>query len=132
MRSRTVLGTDMAERLPESHLIDERECDFLGALAALHELLGATVTMWILGAQCDSLEAAVTVSARVEGGLEFGDDDESAVGFRIGDAVLVISPDSLAGAWRSEYERCGDRARWLVLTLLFDGGARVEIEEYVG
>lgn len=121
----------MAEFTPKAELVDERECDFAGALAALHELIGAQVTMWVLGARIDSPEPAVTVSARLDGAVELGQDRESAMAFRVGDALLVLSPDSLAGSWRSAYERREDGARWLVLTFLFDGGARIEIEEYV-
>ena len=97
--------------IPHAQLISERECDFAEALAALHELLGSTVTMWILGARAGTRRAAVTVHAPVTGGLELGEDESAAVGIHIGDALLVVCAESLAGAWREEYERLSDGAR---------------------
>jgi hypothetical protein len=114
---------------PKSYarLVNERECDFTEALAALHELLGSTVTMWILAARTDTRRAAVTVRAAVTGALELGDGDSAAVGVHIGDALLVVCAETLARAWRDEYERLSDGARWTVLSLGFRGGAQVEI-----
>jgi hypothetical protein len=42
---------------------------------------------------------------------------------------LVVCAESLAAAWREEYERLSDSARWIALTLQFQGGAQVEIEQ---
>ena len=109
-------------------LISERECDFAETLAALHELLGSTVTMWVLGARPRSRDAAVIVCAPVLGGLEFSEDCADPVGIQIGDALLVIAPDRLGGASRQEYERRSDCARWTVVSLVFRGGVTVEIE----
>jgi hypothetical protein len=120
----------MPEPIPEAELIDERECDFLGALAALHELLGTNVTMWVFGGHCDSIEPVLTISACLEGALELDDDGDAPVGFRAGAALLVVGPSSLVEAWRSEYRRSADGATWLVVTLVFEGGTRVEIEEH--
>lgn len=114
-----------------AELVSERECDFANALAALHELLGSTVTMWILGAQAHTRRAAVTVRAPVMGGLELGGGDSTAVGVHIGDALLVVCADSLAAAWRDEYERLSDGARWTVLSLEFRGGIHIEIEQHL-
>lgn len=119
------------DETPHAQLVSERECDFAEALAALHELLGSTVTMWILGARTDTRRAAVTVRAPVTGGLELGDGDSAAVGVHIGDALLVVCAETLAGAWREEYQRLCDGARWTVLSLEFRGGAQVEIEQQV-
>jgi len=115
--------------IPHAQLISERECDFAEALAALHELLGSTVTMWILGARAGTRRAAVTVHAPVTGGLELGESDSAAVGIHVGDALLVVCAETLAGAWRDEYVRVSDGVRWTVLSLEFHGGTQVEIEQ---
>ena len=119
------------DEIPHAQLVSERECDFAEALAALHELLGSMVTMWILGAGTDTRRAAVTVRAPVTGGLELGNRASSAIGIYVGDALLVVDAEILAGAWREEYERLSDGARWTVLSLEFRGGAQVEIEKQV-
>jgi hypothetical protein len=119
----------MSETEPYAHLVSERECDFVEALAALHELLGSTVTVWILGSHTESRQAAVTISARVLGGLELGEDTCDPVGIQIGDALLVLSPESLGRATRQEYERRADGVRWTVVGLELRSGVRVEIDE---
>lgn len=122
---------EMSEPIPHAQLVNERHCDFAETLAALHELLGSTVTMWVLGACPESQEAAVTTCARLAGAVEFDADNSSPVGLWVGEALLVVGSESLAAATRQEYERLADGARWTVVSMWFRGGARVEIEQAI-
>jgi hypothetical protein len=113
----------------QAELISERECDFVEALAALHELVGSVVNLWVLGAKEGSRLATLTASGLVAGGAELGPGDSAPVALSIAGATLLVSPDTLAGAWRDEYERLVDGARWLVLYLRFRGGTEIELEQ---
>src|SRR4051812_42810112 len=107
------------EALPAAELVSSRECDFAEALAALHELVGASVILQVLGAGSASRASALTLSGIVERGYELGQSELSPIVFDVAGAVLAISPDSLAGGWREEYERRSDRIRWRVVGLAF-------------
>jgi hypothetical protein len=117
---------------PHADLVSARECDFAEALAALHELVGVPVIVEVLGAGSESTASALTLQGVIERGYECGRSGLSPIAFEIGAAMLVLSPESLAGAWREEYQRRGDGARWRVVGLAFANGAYVELEEVPG
>lgn len=114
---------------PHADLVSARECDFAEALAALHELVGVPVIVEVLGASSESSASALTMRGVVGRGYELGRSELSPVAFEIAGATLVLSRDSLAAAWREEYERRSDRIRWRVVGLAFRNGAYVELEE---
>jgi hypothetical protein len=116
---------------PHADLVSARECDFAEALAALHELAGAAVLVQVLGASSESRASVLTLRGMVERGYELGQTERSPIVFEIAGALLVVSPDSLAGAWREAYERRSDGVRWRVVGLAFRNGAYVELEEAV-
>jgi hypothetical protein len=114
---------------PHADLVSARDCDFAEALAALHELVGARVIVAILGGASESTASALSLKGVVERGYELGQSEVSPIAFEIAGATLVLSPDSLAGGWREEYQRRSDGVRWRVVGLAFRNGAYVELEE---
>lgn len=121
----------MDGQAPHADLVSARECDFAAALAALHELVGAPVIVEVLGACFESTASTLALRGVVERGYELGHSELSPMVFEIGEATLVLSPESLAGGWREEYERRSDGVRWRVVGLAFRNGAYVELEEVI-
>jgi hypothetical protein len=116
---------------PHAELVSARECDFAESLAALHELVGASVLVQVLGVGSASRASSLTLGGVVERGYELGQTELSPIVFEIAGAMLVMTPDSLAGGWREEYERRADSVRWRVVGLAFRNGAYVELEEAI-
>ena len=107
--------------------ISERRCDFIGAIAAMHELVGSEVGVWVLGTWSRTSEPTLVFSGRVERGLELGPRKDDAVGFEIGGVLLSLSTRTLETAWRSEYPGAG--RRWLAVGLRLRGGLEVEVDQ---
>ncbi len=105
----------------------ERECDFVGTLAALHQLIGSRVSVRVLGARAAGEEEVLIFAGEVERGFELEPGNGGAVAFDIGGVLVCLSERSLERAWRWEW-RAGTRA-WLGLTLQFRAGIDVEIDE---
>ena len=126
-----VRGMEPASTGPRADFLGARELDFAGALAALHELLGRWVTVFVLGGLREGRNAPLALRGALECGDELGRDDGSPLCFEVGGALLMVSPDTFAGAWRHEYCRRSDGRHWLVVTLHYDGGAVVQLEELI-
>lgn len=107
--------------------MSEHECDFAGALAAMHQLVGSEVGVWVLGAWSRTSEPTLAFSGRVERGIELGPRKDDAVGFDIGGILLCLSERTLEAAWRCEYPDPG--GRWLAVGLRFRGGVEVELDQ---
>jgi len=105
----------------------ERPCDFAGALAAMHELVGLEVGVWVLGTWSRTSEPTLAFSGRVERGLELGPRKDDAVGFDIGGVVLCLSARTLETAWRCDYPAPDGRS--LAVGLRFRGGVEVEVDQ---
>ena len=105
----------------------ERQCNFAEALAAMHELVGSEVGVWVLGAWSRTSEPTLAFSGRVERGLELGPRKDDAVGFDIAGVLLCLSARTLETAWRCEYP--GPGGRWLAIGLRFRGGVEVQVDQ---
>lgn len=105
----------------------ERQCNFAEALAAMHELVGSEVGVWVLGAWSRTTEPTLAFRGRVERGLELGPRKDDAVGFDIAGVLLCLSARTLETAWRCEY--LGPGGRWLAVGLRFRGGVEVELDQ---
>jgi hypothetical protein len=116
---------------PQADFVGERACDFAEALAALHELVGCVVTVSVLGGLRESRHAPLVLRGDLCCGYELGRAEDSPVCFELAGVLLFVSPDNLAGAWREEYRRRCDGRHWLVVTLQYRGGARIEIEQLI-
>lgn len=107
--------------------MNEHECDFAGALAAMHELVGSEVGVWVLGAWSRTSEPTLAFTGRVERGIELGPRKEDAVGFDIGGVLLCLSARTLETAWRCEHP--GPGGGWLAVGLRFRGGVEIEVDQ---
>lgn len=107
--------------------MSEYECDFAGALAAMHELAGSEVGVWVVGTWSRTSEPTLAFSGRVERGLELGPKKDDAVGFDIAGILLCISERTLETAWRCLYP--GPGGPWLAVGLRFRGGVEVEVDQ---
>jgi hypothetical protein len=105
----------------------ERQCNFAEALAAMHELVGSEVGVWVLGVWSRTSEPTLAFSGRVERGLELGPRKDDAVGFDIAGVLLCLSARTLETAWRCEYAGPGGRS--LAVGLRFRGGVEVEVDQ---
>jgi hypothetical protein len=107
--------------------MSERQCDFVGALAAMHELVGSEVSVWVLGAWSRTSAPTLAFTGRVELGLELGLQKDDAVGFDIAGVLLCLSASTLETAWRWEY--AGPGGRCLGVGLRFRGGVEVQVDQ---
>jgi hypothetical protein len=118
---------------PHADLVSARECDFAETLAALHELVGRRVAVYLLGGMF--VEARCTPAAfsgTLARGYELGGRNDAPLCFEVGDAgSLLVASQTLGCAWREEYERASDGVRWRLVALHFRGGACLEVEELV-
>jgi hypothetical protein len=83
-------------------LISDRDRDFAEALAALHELVGSTVSASVLGPQPGSGLAALFLRGVVARGTELGPGDSAPVAIEIAGVQLVVSPEALTRVCREE------------------------------
>jgi hypothetical protein len=107
--------------------MSERQCDFVGALAAMHELVGSEVSVWVLGAWSRTSVPTLAFTGRVEVGLELGLRKDDSVGFDIAGVLLCLSARTLETAWRWEY--AGPGGRRLGVGLRFRGGVEVQVDQ---
>ena len=107
--------------------IDERECDFGDALAALHALIGRRVCVGVRGASPRTREPALLFTGIVERGVELGGAGEGALAIEVAGVLIYLSERNLLRAWQTEY---ADRdERWLSVGLVLRGGLALEIDE---
>jgi hypothetical protein len=106
--------------------VSSRECDFVGALAALHELIGgmARVSVRPTASPGTFLVSAGTLTR----GYELGRSERSAVAFDVGETTFQVSPNTLMAAWREEYVGPDGSHRRLVAMEL-RCGTEIEVEE---
>jgi hypothetical protein len=101
--SRCGVHTGMSA-VPHADLVSARECDFAETLAALHELVGRRVAVYLLGGMF--LEARCTPAAftgTLTRGYELGGRNDAPVCFEVGQAgSLLAVPETLERAWREE------------------------------
>lgn len=107
--------------------IDERECDFGEALAAMHALIGRRVCVCVRGASPRTREPALLFTGRVERGVELGGEGDGALAIEVAGVLIYLSERNLLGAWQTEYADGDDR--WLSVGLVLDGGLALEIDE---
>jgi hypothetical protein len=103
-------------------------CGFAEALAAMHELVGSEVSVWVIGGGARASELALAFSGRVERGLELGAANDDPVAFEVGGVLLCLSEHALASARRGEYVGA-DGERRLVVGLQLVGSLEIELEQ---
>jgi hypothetical protein len=103
-------------------------CGFAEALAAMHELVGSEVSVWVMGGQPRASELTLAFTGRVERGLELGAANDDPVAFEVGGVLLCLSERALARAWRGEYVGA-DGGRRLVVGLRLVGSLEIELEQ---
>jgi hypothetical protein len=103
-------------------------CGFAEALAAMHELVGSEVSVWVMGGRPSAGGLTLAFTGRVERGLELGAANDDPVAFEVGGVLLCLSERALASAWRGEYVgACGERR--LVVGLRLVGSLEIELEQ---
>lgn len=100
------------------HGYQERECDHVAALAALHALISRDVAVSI-----DRPGGAATILLRGElvRGYELGRLERAPVIFEIGEQMLAVWPERIVRAWRRDYRSLDGTPRLGVEIELADG-----------
>jgi hypothetical protein len=101
---------------------------FAEALAAMHELVGSEVSVWVVRARPCASELTLAFSGLVERGLELGAANDDPVAFEVGGVLLCLSERALASAWKGGYAG-RDGQRRLVVGLRLVGGLEIELEQ---
>jgi hypothetical protein len=110
----------------EDWLVSSRECDFVGALAALQALIGGMARVSV---RATASPGTFLVSAgRLTRGYELGRSERSAVAFEVGETTFQVSPNTLIAAWREEYAGPYGSHR-LSVTMELRCGTEIEVEE---
>jgi hypothetical protein len=107
--------------------MSETECGFVECLAVLHQLIGSSVCVRLLGSHCALGEEALIFAGEVERGFELGPLESDPLAFDIEGVLMCLSERSLECAWRREW-RAGTGS-WLGLTLRLRSGIEIEIDE---
>jgi hypothetical protein len=107
-------------------MLSARQCGFVEALAALHELIGANVQLSVGPARAPG--TFLTSVATLARGYELGRSERSSIAFDVGETTLRFSPESFVTAWREEYVRRSNGMRRLVVAIELRSGVEVEIE----
>jgi hypothetical protein len=119
------------EREPDPQLACQRECDFAELLAALHELLGSEVELWLMGEPVASRRAPLLLRGQLEQAWEIGREPNAPIVFGIAGAVLSLSAETVTGALREEYVSRSSGRRWIVVWIEFSRSFSIEIEQIV-
>jgi hypothetical protein len=106
--------------------VSSRDCDFVGALAALHALIGGMARVSV---RATASPGTFLVSVgRLTRGYELGRSERSAVAFEVGETTFQVSPNTLIAAWREEYVGPEGSHRLSVVMELCCG-TEIEVEE---
>jgi hypothetical protein len=120
--------------LPHSDIVlaEERECDFAGALAALHELIGHRVTVTVTSTGGSGHPMPIAISGTLARGTELARNERAPILFELDPSgYLSLLPRWLECAWREVWRR-DDEHEWLCVWLRFRGGTEVEVEQLPG
>lgn len=128
-RSGLPLGVDDGQRPPDAHLVSDRECDFTALLAAVQELVGTEVQLWVMGEPVSSHRAPFVLRGDVACAYEIGAANDAPVVVEVGGAALCLSERTVTAARREEYEIRETGRRWLLVWIEFSRRTSIEIEQ---
>lgn len=115
---------------PYAELIDNRELDFAGVLAGLHELVGKEVSINVAGPSGEHA-APLAISGTLHRVFEIARDPGAPLVAEIGDVALMLGERRVVSGCREFYRRTADGATWLLVFLRYRNGATVEVEEFI-
>jgi hypothetical protein len=111
-------------------MVAQRECDYVTALATLHQLVGRCVTLQM---RTDINPAAMFVmSGKLSRGYEGSKDNDAPVFFDVDRTTVALWARECTRAWRCEGEIEGHPTRLLSIEIEFANGASVQFEELPG
>jgi hypothetical protein len=113
---------------PYAELVDERDLDFAGVLAGLHELVGKEVSIRAAGPEGEHV-APLVISGTLHRVFEIARASDAPLVAEIGDVSLMLGERRVVGGCREVYRRTGDGATWLLVFLRYRNGATIEVEE---
>lgn len=111
-------------------MVAQRGCDYLTALATLHQLVGRRVTLQM---RTDTKPAALFVtSGMLSRGYEASKDSDAPVLFDVGQTIVGLWAHECTRAWRCEGEVAEQPGPLLSIEIEFRNGATVQFEELPG
>lgn len=113
---------------PYAELIDDRELDFAGVLAGLHELVGKEVSISAAGPAGEHV-APLVVSGALHRVFEIARAPDAPLVAEVGDVALMLGERRVVSGCREVYRRSGDGATWMLVFIRYRNGATVEVEE---
>jgi hypothetical protein len=115
---------------PYAELIDDRDLDFAGVLAGLHELVGREVSIGAAGPAGEHA-APLVISGTLHRVFEIARASDAPLVAEIGDVALMLGERRVVGGCREVYRRSADGVTWLLLFLRYRNGATVEVEQVI-
>jgi hypothetical protein len=115
---------------PYAELIDNRDLDFAGVLAGLHELVGKQVYVTVAGPNGEHV-APLAISGTLHRVFEIARTPDAPLVAEVGEIALMLGERRVTSGCRELYRRTADGATWILVFIRYRNGATVEVEEVI-